>query len=187
MDKEVKIIGLTGSLRKKSFNRASLRATLDLLPSNTTLEIIDLSVLPFFNEDVEAIKDPAAVETFKEKMHESDGFLLATPEYNFSIPPVLKNALDWASRGKRDQTPLYDKPAAIMSASIGRLGGVRVQYHLRQVCTSLNLHVVNHPEVFITNAADKFDGMGRLNDERTRKSIGRLLEALVSEIRLRRS
>jgi len=160
---------------------AALRAAGKLLPEDAALEIADLSEIPFFNEDMEAEGTPQAVTLFKEKIAQADALLIATPEYNFSIPPVLKNALDWASRG--DDTPVKGKPLAILSASPGMLGGARVQYHLRQVCTSLDMKTLNKPEVFITRANTKIDENGDLTDERTLSAIARLLAALVESAR----
>lgn len=180
-DKVIRIAGFTGSLRRNSYNKAALIAAQRLLPENAVLDIIDLADLPFFNEDVEAQGLPTAVADFMKKLSEADAILISTPEYNFSIPPVLKNALDWASRG--DVLPMYGKPLAIMSASTGMLGGARVQYHLRQVCVSLNLIPVNKPEVFIAKANTKFDEDGNLIDERTQKAIKGLLKALVEKVK----
>ncbi len=172
----IKILAFTGSLRQGSYNKAALRAAQKLAPEGVAVEIIDLAGLPFFNEDLESEGVPVVVEEFKARIIAADALLICTPEYNFSIPPVLKNALDWASRG--EVTPVSGKPAAIMSASTGMLGGSRVQYHLRQVCTSLNLLVINRPEVFIAHAHTKFDEEGNLTDDRTAQSITRLLTAL---------
>lgn len=180
MDKTIKIVGFTGSLRKRSYNMAALRASKKLLPENTVLDIIDLSDLPFFNEDVEADGLPDSVVEFKNKLGQADAILIASPEYNFSIPPVLKNALDWASR--EDSLPLYGKPLAIMSASPSMFGGARVQYHLRQVCVQLNLIALNKPEVFIAKANTKFDEQGNLINDRSKESIRNLLEALVKKV-----
>jgi chromate reductase len=105
--------------------------------------------------------------------------LIATPEYNYSVPGVLKNAIDWASRPKTGN-PLEGKPVAIMSASIGRLGGARAQYHLRQSFVFLNMHPVNQPEVMLPSAAENVDANGRLTNEQTRMLIKQLLEALVA-------
>jgi chromate reductase len=146
-----------------------------------TLEIEDLSSIPFFNEDIEAEGIPKAVADFKNKIAEADAILISTPEYNYSIPPVLKNALDWASRGK--DTPVNGKPLAIMSASPSMLGGARVQYHLRQVCVGLNLMVLNKPEVFITYANKKFDEEGKLIDDYTKNVITKLVQALVDKVK----
>lgn len=181
MSREINIISFTGSLRRNSFNRAALAAAKELLPEGVNLEIVELAHIPFFNEDLEAEGTPQVVDDFKKKLSLADALLIATPEYNYSIPPVLKNALDWASRGK--DAPLSGKPLAIMSASTGRLGGARVQYHLRQVCVGLNLIPLNKPEVFIANANTKFDEKGRLVDEPSRNSISKLLKALVEKVR----
>ncbi len=180
MTTKIKIIGFTGSLRVKSYNLAALRAAAELLPEGSTLEIVDLSPIPFFNEDIEAEGVPQVIVDFKEKLATADAILISTPEYNFSIPPVLKNALDWASRGT--DLPLSGKPLAIMSASPGMLGGARVQYHLRQVCVKLNLQTLNNPEVFITHANKKFDQEGKLMDDFTKASMTKLLQALIDKI-----
>jgi len=177
MDKGITILGFTGSLRQGSYNKAALRAAKELMPEGAVLNIVELGDIPFLNEDLEAEGIPQVVVDFKSKIADADALLIATPEYNYSIPPVLKNALDWASRGK--DSPLSGKPAVIISASPGMLGGARVQYHLRQVCVSLNLLLINKPEVFIGNANTKFDEKGNLTDERTKNSISRVLEALV--------
>ena len=157
---------------------AALRAATELLPEGADMEIFDLSQIPFFDEDLESEGVPQVIVDFKEKLAVTDAILISTPEYNYSIPPVLKNALDWASRGT--EFPLSGKPLAIMSASPGMLGGARVQYHLRQVCTKLNLQTLNNPEVFITSANTKFDQDGKLIDDFTRKSISKLLKKLVA-------
>lgn len=176
---KIHLIALNGSLRKKSYNLMALQYLQSHLPENVTMEILDLAQIPFFNEDVEAEGVPEIVRDFKEKVEAAQGILLATPEYNYSIPPVLKNALDWISRGKKVVTR---KPTAILSASIGMFGGARVQYHLRQVTTALDMDVLNKPEVFITNAATKFNTEGVLTDERTQSSLQKLLEALMERI-----
>ncbi len=177
MAETVKILGMTGSLRRGSYNMAALKAAQKLLPEGARMEIADLSAIPFFNEDEEAKGIPAAAEEFRRSVKEADALLISTPEYNYSIPPVLKNALDWASRG--DDAPTRDKPLAIMSASPGMLGGARVQYQLRQMCVALDARVLNKPEVFISGAHQKFDDRGNLTDERTRRAISKLLLALM--------
>ncbi|TGE32048.1 NAD(P)H-dependent oxidoreductase [Desulfosporosinus sp. Sb-LF] len=181
MDTKINILAFTGSLRRNSYNKASLRAARDLVPEGASLDIVDLALIPFFNEDLEAEGIPQVVVDFKRKIALADALLIATPEYNYSIPPVLKNALDWASRGT--DLPLYGKPLAIMSASPSMFGGVRAQYHLRQVCVVLNLLLLNKPEVFIMNANTKFDQDGTLMDDYTRNVISKLLQALVDKAR----
>ena len=176
---KIHLVALNGSLRKQSFNLAALRYLQTILPEHVTLEILDLSQIPFFNEDVEAEGIPAVVQAFREKITAAQGILLATPEYNYSIPPVLKNALDWASRGKNI---MAKKPTAILSASIGMFGGARVQYHLRQVTTALDMRTLNKPEVFITSAGSKVNDQGELTDERSQNNLKKLLDALLESI-----
>lgn len=173
----IRILGMTGSLRRGSYNMAALRAAKELLPEGASMEIADLSAIPLLNEDEEAKGIPAAAEEFRRSVKEVDALLISTPEYNYSIPPALKNALDWASRG--GDAPVHGKPIAIMSASLGALGGSRVQYQLRQMCVALDAKVLNMPEVFISNAHKKFDDNGNLKEESTRRAIAELLMALV--------
>jgi chromate reductase len=173
----VRILGIPGSLRRASFNRAALLAAKELLPSDAELEIFDLKGIPPFSEDDERIL-PARVVELKGQIREVDAILIATPEYNYSVPGVLKNAIDWASRPYGDNA--WDgKPVAIIGASVGTTGTARAQYHLRQMFVFLNMHPVNKPEVMISSAAQRFDERGRLVDEMSRKLIGQLLEALV--------
>ncbi len=176
MDNMIQILGFAGSLRKGSFNKSILNAALELLPPDTTLEIFDLEGIPPFNQDLEN-DPPGRVKEFKGKIKAADAILIATPEYNYSIPGVLKNAIDWASRPYGDNS-FEGKPVAIMSASTGMLGGARAQYHLRQTFVFLDMHPVNRPEVFVTFAPQKIDEKGKLTDETTRKFIGQLLVAL---------
>jgi chromate reductase, NAD(P)H dehydrogenase (quinone) len=178
MGNKLKIIGFAGSLRKGSYNRSLLRSAGQLLPQDTILEIFDLSDIPPFNQDLEA-NMPAKVNEFKSKIRESDALLIATPEYNYSVPGVLKNAIDYASRPYGDN-PFDDKPVAIMSASVGMLGGARAQYHLRQMFVFLNMHPINAPEVIVTSASNKFDAEGNLLDENTKKFLTQLLQNLSS-------
>jgi chromate reductase, NAD(P)H dehydrogenase (quinone) len=176
MGDKLKILGFAGSLRKDSYNKSLLRSAAQLLPSNTTLEIFDLSDIPPFNQDLET-NMPPKVKEFKTKIRESDALLIATPEYNYSVPGVLKNAIDYASRPYGDN-PFDDKPVAIMSASVGMLGGARAQYHLRQMFVFLNMHPINVPEVIVTFASDKFDSEGNLLDEDTKRFLTQLLQNL---------
>jgi chromate reductase len=178
MSEKISIFGFAGSLRKGSYNKALLRAAAELLPEEARLEIFDLEGIPPFNQDLEK-QMPEIVKGFKAKIKAADAILIATPEHNFSIPGVLKNAIDWASRPYGDNS--FDgKPVAIMSASTGMLGGARAQYHLRQTFVFLDMHPINKPEVIVTFARDKIDEQGRLTDETTRKIIKQLLESLVA-------
>lgn len=178
MENTLKVLGFAGSLRSGSYNKALLRAAADLLPEDLELEIFDIDGIPGFNQDIEADM-PIKVKDFKSKIREADTILIATPEYNYSVPGVLKNAIDWASRPYGDNA--FDgKPVAIMSASIGMLGGARAQYHLRQMFVFLNMYPINGPEVMVTFAQDKFDADGKLVDENTRKFMSQLLQNLAN-------
>jgi chromate reductase len=181
MDQRIDILGFAGSLRKGSYNRALLRVARDFLPDGSNLEIFELDGFPCFNQDAETAP-PEKVKEFKGKIRAADALLIATPEYNYSVPGMLKNAIDWASRPYGDNA-FEGKPVAIMSASTGMLGGARAQYHLRQSFVTLNMHAVERPEVLITFARDKFDDTGNLLDEKARKLIKQLLETLVDRAR----
>lgn len=177
MNDPIRILGLAGSLRKASYNRAALRAAQQLVPAGAQLDSIELDGLPLFNQDDEASPAPAVVR-LKEKILQSDAVLFVTPEYNYSVPGVLKNAIDCASR-PYGQNAWKGKPAAIMGASIGMIGTARAQYHLRQMMVFLEMPVVNQPEVMIASAAKRFNDQGELTDEGSRKLIVQLLEALI--------
>ena len=177
-DDKLHVLGIAGSLRRESFNRAALRAAVALAPAGMTLEAFDLAGLPLFNQDEEQ-NPPASVRDFKAKIRAADAILIVTPEYNYSIPGVLKNAIDCASRPYGDSA--WDgKPVALMSASVGLFGGARAQYHLRQCFVFLNMYCVNGPEVMIGNAAKAFDAQGNLADETSKKLIRGLLESLAT-------
>lgn len=173
----IRILGIAGSLRKQSFNCAALRAAQGLVPEGATLEIFEIGGIPGFSQDDEQ-NPPDTVVRLKQAVRQADAVLFVTPEYNYSIPGVLKNAIDWASRPYGDSA-WAGKAAAIMGASVGVLGTARAQYHLRQVFVFLNMQAVNQPEVMIGNAAQRFDAQGNLTDDTTKKLIGHLLENLV--------
>ena len=177
----IHILGFAGSLREGSYNRAALRAAQELLPEGVTLEIFDLSPIPLFNEDVEKEGFPEPVQAFKERIAAADALLIATPEYNYSIPGVLKNALDWASRPP-GQSPLNDKPVAIMGASAGYFGTARAQYHLRQVLVCLDMAVMNVPEVMVGGVHTKVTD-GVLTDQGTLSFIEGQLAAFHDFVR----
>ena len=179
MAERFKILGFAGSLRKASFNRALLREASELLPDGVEMEIFDLEGIPPFNQDLESDLPPRVAE-FKAKLRAADAVLIATPEYNYSMPGVLKNAIDWASRPYGDNAWEDVRTAAIMGASIGMLGTARAQYHLRQTCVLFDIHVVNRPEIMVTFADSKFDDKGRLTDQKAREKIRELIENLVS-------
>ena len=175
--KDIKILGIVGSLRKDSYNAFALKAAREMTPEGAHLDIIDLHGIPVFNQDDEMAPPPVVLE-FKRRILAADAILFATPEYNYSLPGGLKNAIDWASRPSGENV-WHGKPAAIMGASVGSLGTARAQYHLRQILVTLDMPVVNQPEVMIANAAQRFDLSGQLTDEPTRKIIQKLLRALV--------
>jgi chromate reductase len=174
----MKILGIPGSLRKQSYNLGALRAAQKLVPASATLEIFTLEDIPVYNQDLDATP-PARVTELKAAIRAADAILFSTPEYNYSIPGVLKNAIDWASRPYGDSA-WTGKPAAIMGASPGQLGTARAQYHLRQVAVFLNLHLLNQPEVMISNAGQRFDAEGNLTDDKTKEFIAAQLKALVA-------
>jgi chromate reductase len=178
VERKINILGFAGSLRKDSFNKALMRAAGELVPDGATLEILDLDGIPPFNQDLER-QPPQKVREFKQKIRAADAILMATPEYNYSVSGVLKNAIDWASRPYGENS-LAGKPVAIMSASIGTLGGARAQYHLRQILHGVNMHPLNYPEVMVAAAQEKIGADGKVTDEKTREKIRELLIALVS-------
>ncbi len=182
---DVKILGIPGSLRKGSFNRKLANVAQKLLPPGATMDLFDINGIPPFSEDDE--KNPLAkVTDFKAAIRAADAILFATPKYNYSIPGVLKNAIDWASRPYGDSAWL-GKPAAIIGASIGRFGSARAQYHLRQVCVYLDMDVINQPEVMVGNASEMFDPQDNLTHQSSRESLTELLQALVARTRLIRT
>ena len=169
----MKILGICGSLRKASFNMAALRACTELMPQGTSLHIASIADMPMYNQDVMDAGMPDPVKRIRSEIAAADGVLLATPEYNFSVPAPLKNVIDWASRAPNQV--FQDKPVAIFSAAPGPLGGARVQYDLRRILSQLWAHPLPRPEVFIGMANTKFDAEGRLTDETTRKFLTDLL------------
>lgn len=174
---KINILGIAGSLRKGSYNRYALQAAQELLPDGATLDLVDLHGISVFNQDDESVP-PAAVLDFKRKILAADAILFATPEYNYSLPGGLKNAIDWASR-PYGQSAWQGKTAAIMGASVGNFGTARAQYDLRKILVALDMPVVIQPEVMIGNAAERFDQDGSLTDERSRQLIRKLLSTLV--------
>ena len=167
----LKVVSFSGSLRKGSINTAALRALKALAPADLAIDIFDLSEIPLYNDDLRTGSGyPASVQSFRDALKSADGVLIATPEYNFSVPGGLKNMLDWTSRGA--DHPWAQKPVAMLSASPGPLGGARVQYELRKVMLYLNAMALTKPEIFIAQAETKFDADGRCTDATTRKFVG---------------
>jgi chromate reductase len=177
MTRPVQILGIAGSLRRDSYNRAALRAATQLAPQDASVDIFELDGLPGFNQDEEQ-NPPGEVVELKRRVREADAILFVTPEYNYSVPGVLKNAIDWASRPYGDSA-WNGKPAAIMGASTGAIGTARAQYHLRQMMVFLNMFPINQPEVMIGNATERFDAQGNLTDNATKEFIRQLLQNLV--------
>ena len=173
----MKILGISGSARKKSYNTALLEAAKELVPPGVVLEPFDVSGLPLYNQDLEA-ELPRMVSEFKEAIRKADAVLFSTPEHNYSVPALLKNAIEWGDRPETDNS--WDgKPAAIVSASTGPRGGVRAQLHLRQIMVDLNMHPLNQPQLLVAAAHEKFDSASKLTDERVRDRLRDLLLALV--------
>jgi chromate reductase, NAD(P)H dehydrogenase (quinone) len=177
MEKTLTILGIAGSLRKASYNRGVLRAAQQLVPEGAKIELFELDGIPAFNQDEET-NPPTRVTELKERVRAADAILFSTPEYNYSIPGVLKNAIDWASRPYGDNA-WNEKPVAVMGASVGAVGTARAQYHLRQSFVFLNMRPTNGPEVMIGNAAQRFDEQGNLKDEASKELIRKMLVDLV--------
>jgi chromate reductase len=170
------ILALLGSLRDASFNKMLLHAAEELKPEGMTIVEANIFDIPHYDQDIEDAGVPDSVRKLKQQIAEADALLFVTPEYNYSVPGVLKNAIDWASRPPQEN-PCAEKPAAIMSASTGLMGGSRAQYHLRQICVFLDVYVMNKPEVIIPRAAERFKD-GKLIDEPTRQHIAKQLATL---------
>lgn len=177
MADKIHILGISGSLRDGSFNTGAINAAVELVPVGAEIEIFSIAGIPEFVQGQDE-NPPAKVADFKKKIRGADAILISSPEYNYSLPGVLKNAIDWASRPYGDSA-WNGKPAAIMGASPGAIGTARMQYHLRQIMVFLNMFPLNQPEVMINNCAGKFDGQGNLTDEKTREFISTMLAALV--------
>lgn len=182
MTQPVRVVGLAGSLRKASYNRALLRAAIALAPEGVTLTSFDLDDVPLYNGDVEAAGDPLGVVALKRAIAEADGVLFVTPEYNHGVPGVMKNALDWASRPARS-APLGGKPVGIIGASPGMTGSARGQSQLRQAFEFTNSYCMPQPEILVYRAHEKFDASGALTDANTAKYLAAYLVALGAWVR----
>ena len=175
MSAPFEIVGIAGSLRRDSFNRALLQAATQLAPSSLHITVHDLLPIPLYNADVESQGIPDPVSALRNALKAADGLLIATPEYNHGVPGVLKNAIDWLSRPPKGSA-LDGKPAAIMGASPGMTGTARGQSQLRQAFVFTNTYAMTQPEVLVGRAAEKFDVGGVLTDEATRRFLGQFLE-----------
>src|SRR5687767_5805268 len=165
-------------LMKGSVQKLNLSSRISpIVPEGAEIEIFELDGIPGLNQDDEQ-NPPAKVVELKRQIREADAILIVTPEYNYSVPGVLKNAIDWASRPYGDSA-WNGKPAAIMGASVGTIGTARAQYHLRQMMVFLNMFPINQPEVMIGNSSERFDAKGNLTHNATKKFIRQLLQNLV--------
>jgi chromate reductase len=173
----IKLLGISGSLRAQSYNSGALSVVGSVMPEDMEFEVAKLTDIPFYNADVEQRGFPAVIESFRRKVAAADALIFAVPEYNFSVPGVLKNALEWLSRPPN--SPTNGKACAVFGASVSPLGTARGQFHFRHICVSLNMIPVNAPHVDITNAKTKFDEQGRLIDQ---ASVD-LIRQLVGELR----
>jgi len=183
----LRIIGVAGSLRRRSYNRALLQAACELSPAELIIEVRHLDDLPLFNEDLENGGTPLPVERLRTAVRAADGILLVTPEYNHGVPGVLKNAVDWLSQPVR-RSALEGKPVAMMGASTGLTGTARSQSQLRQAFVLTNSPILQQPEVLVSRAHEKFDANGQLNDHVTREFVvlflARLAQWLAQQKRL---
>jgi chromate reductase, NAD(P)H dehydrogenase (quinone) len=171
-------VAFSGSLRKASFNKMALEAMIKLAPENIEIEQLSIAEVPFYDQDLYAEKFPEAVEKLVHAIKAADAIIIVTPEYNYSVPGVLKNAIDFISRSP--EKPFDMKAVGILGASTGMLGTARAQYHLRQVMVYLNAYVMNRPEILISSANTKFDEVGNLTDEKTAAHILKFLESLAT-------
>lgn len=172
-------VGISGSLRKGSYNTLLLHAAMEVLPEGVTMQIVSIGDLPLYNADLDlpaATERPGAVNAFRDALAAADGLVIVSPEYNYSIPGGLKNAIDWASRGT--DSPLLRKPVALMGASPGGFGTVRMQLAFLPVFLFLDMKPVYKPEVHISQVHQKFDANAQLTDEKTRVVIQQKLQAL---------
>lgn len=176
--RRIRVLGFSGSLRRASYNSALLRTAQELAPSRMDIEIYDLSPIPMYNDDVRMAGYPPEVARLRDTIRAADAILIATPEYNRSVPALLKNAIDWASR--RPEQPFKAKPIAIMGVSNGALGAAFANYHLRQIFVYLDARMLNGAEVMIGNAKIKFDESGRLFDQPTRTFVAAHLQRLAA-------
>ena len=175
---EVKILGIAGSLRRDSYNKALLRQAGQLLPPGSTLDTFDLEGIPVYNQDNDP-SPPPRVQELRRMVRAADALLFVTPEHNFSVPAALKNVIDWLSR-PLGENAWAGKPAAIMGASYGRIATARAQAHLRQIFSYIDIHPINKPIVMIGEAAQAFDAQGSLKDDKARELVRQLLESLVA-------
>lgn len=177
---KTKVIAFAGSLRKDSFNKSLLYALKSLGAEHLEIEVFDIKDIPLYSGDLEKEGFPHAVDEFREKVKQSQALIIATPEYNYSVPGVLKNALDWLSRAPKGV--LDEKPTAILGASDGRIGTARAQFYLKSILLDLNCFVMPKPDVFISFAQDKIDNQGRVTDLETIQHLEKFVNSFVQWI-----
>jgi chromate reductase len=185
MSDYIQLVGMSGSLRKGSYNTMLLKAALKLLPADVSMEIISIADIPLYNADLDlpaAKQRPEAVEHFRKMLTDADGILISSPEYNYSIPGGLKNAIDWASRG--EDSPLLHKPIAVVGATTSLLGTAIMQVAFHNVFLFLDMKPVYKPEVLVAQTEKKFDKNGNLIDEMAKKLLKQKLEAIKEMIHL---
>ena len=179
----LRVIAFCGSLRKDSLNRALLRAAIEQAPAELQVLHWDrVGELPLYNADLDVDPRPEPVVALRAALAQSDAVLYVSPEYNYSIPGVLKNLIDWGSR-PQPTPPLKNMPGAVLGVSIGISGTMRMQYHLRQVAVILNAPMMVQPEVIIPKGADRFDATGTLTDASTRELLTRFMAAFAAWVR----
>lgn len=181
MDKKITVVGIVGSLRKKSYNLSLMNAVKDMAPEGVSLEILDIGTVPLFNQDLETSAYPAEAQALKDKIKAADAVIIATPEYNRSVPGVLKNMIDWTSR-PHGTSAWTGKHVATMGATGGAIGTAVAQGHLRQILTYLNTHIMGQPEFYLGGIAAKLDENGVLTDPTTKEHIAKFWTAFVSAI-----
>lgn len=179
MNSPVRVLGLNGSLRRASYNGFLLRAAIELAPAELTISPFELGAIPLYNADVDAAAEPAPVAALRAAVAGAGALLIASPEYNYGIPGVLKNAIDWISRPP-DSSPFLRKPVAIMGASTGPSGTMRMQLQLRATLQSVEMYAMPKPEIVVPSCKDKFDSGGRLTDEKTREYLAKFLAAFLA-------
>lgn len=181
----IQLVGMSGSLRKGSYNTMLLKAAAQLLPVDVSMDIVSIENIPLYNADLDlpaAKQRPEVVEHFRKMLTDADGILISSPEYNYSIPGGLKNAIDWASRG--EDSPLLRKPVAVIGATTGLWGTARMQLSFHNVFLFLDMKPVYKPEVLVAQAEKKFDKNGNLIDEMAKKLVKQKLEALKEMVHL---
>lgn len=175
----IHVLAFAGSLRRDSYNRALLRAAIEVAPAGLTLELFDLAAIPLYNADLEAAGEPEGVGAFRRALSGADAALIATPEYNHGVPGVTKNAIDWASRPPGNAA-LNGKPVGVLGASPGLTGTARGQSQLRQAFEFTNSFAMLQPELLVFRAHEKFDADGRLTDQPTRRLLEQYLQAFAA-------